>query len=123
MDLLSTASAAAAITVSCVKLGTLLYCWIEEIRDVDGTLKIFMGEVNALSAVLDTVKSWSQDAVVTDSYKCHPNKQNRRVDNNAIATILSTAVYTTRVSTRDGCFRPILVPTLDPFDFPFGLVA
>lgn len=67
MDLLSIVSAAAAITVSCVKLGTLLYCWIDEIRDVDGTLKVFLAEVNALSAVLDAVKSWSQNAVMTDS--------------------------------------------------------
>ena len=67
MDFLSIASAAAAITVSCVKLGTFLYVWIEEIRDVDGTVKVFMTEVNALSAVLDAVKSCSQDAVVTDS--------------------------------------------------------
>ena len=74
MDLLSIASAAAAITVSCVKLGTLLYCWIEEIRDVDGTLKVFMAEVNALSAVLDAVKSWSQDAVVTDSAQRQDSK-------------------------------------------------
>jgi Fungal N-terminal domain of STAND proteins len=74
MDLFSIASAAAAITVSCVKLGTLLYCWIEEIRDVDGTLKGFMAEVNALSTVLDAVKSWSHDAVVTDSAQRQDSK-------------------------------------------------
>ena len=74
MDLFSIASAAAAITVSCVKLGTLLYYWIEEIRDVDGTLKVFMAEVNALSTVLDAVKSWSHDAVVTDSAQRQDSK-------------------------------------------------
>jgi len=74
MDLLSIASAAAAITVSCVKLGTLLYYWIEEIRDVDGTLGVFMAEVKALSTVLDAVKSWSQDAVVTDSAQRQDSK-------------------------------------------------
>jgi hypothetical protein len=74
MDLLSIASAAAAITVSCVKLGTFLYCWIDEVRDVDGTLKVFMGEVNSLSAVLGAVRSWSQDAVVTDSAQRQESK-------------------------------------------------
>jgi tRNA threonylcarbamoyladenosine modification (KEOPS) complex Pcc1 subunit len=74
MDLLSIASAAAAITVSCFKLGALLCCWIEEIRDVDGTLKVFMAEVNALSTVLDAVKSWSQDAVMTDSAQRQDSK-------------------------------------------------
>src|SRR5271170_7985270 len=74
MDLLSIASAAAAITVSCVKVGTLLYYWIEEIRDVDGTLGVFMAEVKALSTVLDAVKSWSQDAVVTDSAQRQDSK-------------------------------------------------
>jgi tRNA threonylcarbamoyladenosine modification (KEOPS) complex Pcc1 subunit len=74
MDLLTIASAAAAITVSCVKLGTLLYGWIEEVRDVDGTLKVFRAEVNALSAVLDAVKSCSQEAVVTDSARKQDSK-------------------------------------------------
>jgi hypothetical protein len=74
MDLLSIASAAAAITVSCVKLGTFLYGWIEEIRDVDGTVKVFMAEVNALSAVLDAVKFCSQGAAVTDSAQREDSK-------------------------------------------------
>jgi len=33
-----------------------------------------MGEVKALSAVLDAVKSWSQDAVVTDSAQRQDSK-------------------------------------------------
>lgn len=74
MELLSIASAAAAITVSCFKVGTLLYCWIEEIRDVDGTLNVFVAEVNALSTVLDAVESWSQNAVVTDSAQRQDSK-------------------------------------------------
>jgi tRNA threonylcarbamoyladenosine modification (KEOPS) complex Pcc1 subunit len=41
---------------------------------VDGTLKVFRTEVNALSTVLDAVKSWSQDAVVTDSAQRQDSK-------------------------------------------------
>jgi hypothetical protein len=66
MEPLSIASAAAAITVSCVKVSTLLYSWIDEIKNIDGTLRAFLTEVNALSAVLDAVKSCSQDALLTD---------------------------------------------------------
>jgi hypothetical protein len=66
MDPLSVASAAAAITVSCIKVSTLLYTWIDEIKSIDGTLRAFLTEVNALSAVLDAVKSCSQDALLTD---------------------------------------------------------
>lgn len=66
MDLLSIASAAAAITVSCIKVSTLLYTWIDKIRSVDGNIKAFLAEVNAFSAVLDAVKSCSQDALVAD---------------------------------------------------------
>ena len=66
MDPLSVASAAATITVSCIKVSTLLYTWIDEIKNIDGALRAFLSEVNALSAVLDAVKSCSQDALLTD---------------------------------------------------------
>lgn len=63
---LSIASAAAAIALSCFKVSTLMYHWIEEVREVDGTLKAFSAEINALSAVLDAVQSCSQDALATE---------------------------------------------------------
>jgi hypothetical protein len=69
MEFMSIASAAAAITVSCVKVSCLLCTWIDEIKTVDETLRAFSAEVNALSAVLDAVKSCSQDSLVTDVSK------------------------------------------------------
>jgi hypothetical protein len=65
MEPVSIASAAAAIT-ACVRLSTQLYTWIDEIRNVDGTLGAFFSEVNALAAVLEVVKLCSQHALVAN---------------------------------------------------------
>jgi len=42
MEPLSIVSAAAAVTVTCVRLSALLYNWIDEIKNVDGTLRAFI---------------------------------------------------------------------------------
>lgn len=74
MEPLSIASAAAAITVTCVRLSTLLYAWFDEIKSVDGTLRAFFGEVGALAAVLDAVKSCVQEASVANVSERQDNR-------------------------------------------------
>ena len=53
--------AALVVKLNCIKLSTSLYTWIEETKNVDGTVKAFAAEVKALSSVLDTIKSFSED--------------------------------------------------------------
>jgi hypothetical protein len=53
----------------------LLYAWIKETRNVDGTVKAFAAEVKALSAVLDAVKSSSQDALMADASLMQHSKE------------------------------------------------
>ena len=57
----------AGLVVNCVKLSTLLYMWIVETKTVDGTVKAFAAEVEALSAVLDAVKSSSKDTLIINA--------------------------------------------------------
>ncbi|KAN0087165.1 hypothetical protein V8E54_000853, partial [Elaphomyces granulatus] len=57
----------AGFVVTCVRLSTLLYIWIVETKTVDGTIKAFAAEVEALSFVLDAVKSSSQDTRIINA--------------------------------------------------------
>jgi hypothetical protein len=62
-----------ALAISCIKLSTSLYKWIEETKNVDVTVKAFAAEVKAFSAVLDAVKSSSQDPLMIDALKQYDN--------------------------------------------------
>ena len=49
--------------------------WIVETKTVDGTVKAFAAEVEALSAALDTVKSSSKDTLIINALpKQHNNE-------------------------------------------------
>jgi hypothetical protein len=65
----------AGLVVNCVKLSTLLYMWIVETKTVDGTVKAFAAEVEALSAVLDTVKSSSKDTLIINALPRQHNNE------------------------------------------------
>jgi hypothetical protein len=62
-----------ALAVTCIKLSTSLYKWIEETRNVDATVKAFAAEVKAFSAVLDAVKSSSQDPLMIYALRQYNN--------------------------------------------------
>jgi Fungal N-terminal domain of STAND proteins len=65
----------AALVASSVKLSTLLYTWIRETKNVDGTVKAFAAEVEALSSVLDAIKSSSQDTLISNALPRQHNNE------------------------------------------------
>ena len=77
--------AALVVKLNCIKLSTSLYTWIEETKNVDGTVKDFAAVVKALSSVLDIVKSSSQDICMINAL---PRKHN-----NELWALVQTTLY------------------------------
>jgi hypothetical protein len=65
----------AGLVVTCVKLSTSLYIWIRDTKTVDGTVKAFAAEVEALSSMLDVVKSTSQDTLIINALPRQHNNE------------------------------------------------
>jgi hypothetical protein len=65
----------AVLVVKCVRASTSLYTWIKETKNVDGTVKAFAAEVKALSSVLDTIKSFSEDMCMINALPRQHNNE------------------------------------------------
>jgi hypothetical protein len=65
----------AGLVATCIKLSTSLYIWIMETKNVDGTVRAFAAEVEALSLVLGAVKSSSQDTLIINALPRQHNNE------------------------------------------------
>ena len=65
----------AVLVAKCVRASTSLYTWIEETKNVDGTVKAFAAEVKALSSVLVAVESFSEDTCMINALPRQHNNE------------------------------------------------